>query len=612
MTTAVRQGDLQILGQLLEERLQLKFFSNGPLRVQCSRQEETLTVVSQHPDVVVPDPQQIFNTLEQAIKGLQPELTHKVQLYLRRASNKQPYASHAFMMKPQTGSAVEQQSTATRLQEAARVGSRVEKPASKAGVAEIEDIWNLPEGWEFSEPAIKAERANESPEAPAPEQPIPPKPAPAKPSSSSNSLPMLLAGTGVALFLVAAIVYPLSRPCVLGTCQEMKTAKQLSGEAAQTIEQAKSVTAPAEAQNQLAKARGLLRTIPFWSFYYHEAQELLDTYKMQSERLDDIIEIQKKATTAAQKSQNPPHPVKTWLEIQSLWREAITEIEQIPEDSQVYPWRERKLKEYRANLAVINQRVKAEQVAASKLRAGKGAAQIAEARQGVAQSLESWQQVYSTWQTAIQVLQQVPKGTVAHQETQPLLDSYRVQLAQAQERKTSEEISASSYNQALRYAGSAKIAEQRNQWSQAVAYWRQALANTQQVPNGTNYYNQALPLRESYSNALQEAQVRLQSAVALQKARADLRKTCSGKPKICDYTVTNDMMTVYITPEYQKTVRQTAITADRKKDNKSRRSVSNHIKTLQTALEAISNNANIPIQVYDPTGSQIGAHNPRG
>lgn len=612
MTTAVRQGDLQILGQVLEERLQLKFFSNGPLRVQCSRQEETLTVVSQHPDKVMPDPQQVFSVLEQAIKGLQPELTQKVQLFLRLASKKQPYASHTFTMKPQAGSATEQASKATRLQETAEVGSRVEKPASKAGVAEMEDIWNLPEGWEFSEPAIKTEPANKSPKSLAPEQSDAPNPAPAKPSPSSTSLPMLLAGTGVALFLLAAIVYPLSRPCVLGTCKEMKTAKQLSAEAAKTLDQAKSVTAPAQAQNQLAQAQKLLKTIPFWSFYYHEAQELLGTYQTQSERLDDVIEIQKKATKAAQRSQNPPHSVKIWQEVQVLWREAIAQIEQLPEDSQLYPWRERKLKEYRANLAAINKRVKSEQLAESKLRAAKGAAQIAQARQGVAQSLESWQQVYATWQTAIQALQQVPKGTVAYQETQPLLDSYRVQLAQAQERKTSEEISASSYNQALRYAGSAKIAEQRNQWSQAVAYWRQALANAQQVPNGTNYHNQALPLRESYSSALQEAQVKLQVAVALQKARADLRKTCSGKPKVCDYTVTNDMMTVYITPEYQKTVRQTAIAADRKKDNKSRRSVNNHIKTLQTALEAISNNANIPIQVYDPNGSQIGSHNPRG
>ncbi|MBW4497164.1 MAG: hypothetical protein KME26_29730 [Oscillatoria princeps RMCB-10] len=610
MTTAVRQGDMQILGQLLEERLQLKFFLNGPLHVKCVRRQETLMVLGQHPEVVVPDPQQVFSVLEQAIKSLlRPQFSQKVQLYLRVASKSQPYASHAFTLAP-----VAKQPPPPPERVAPQSAEPVETGLGNSGglasLDEAELVRDVARFQDVAKPEVS------SPPAPSEEfEPLPTLTVASETSLALRApyslLPALLTSAGFTLLVLMAGVYPLSRPCVLGKCGEIATAQQLGLESAKILQQEKTAFGPVRAQQQLERAAEILKTIPFWSFYYPQAQSLLRTYEVREKRVSAILQLQKKAAAAAGRSQNPPYSVPTWLEIQSEWREAIAQLEQMPADSEVAPWRTRKLKEYRANLAEINRRVNAEQLGEKKLKAAKDAAKMAEARQSVAQSLDSWQVVYATWQTAVQALAQIPPRTVASEEAQRLLQDYRLKLAASRERRTTEQMGANAYNQSLRLAEDAQRAERLNQWFQAVILWRKALSYAEQVPGETDYYTQSLPLRESYSNSLQRAQAKLQVALALQKARADLKKTCSNALKICDYTVSSDMLTVYITPEYRQAVRDTALAADQQRDYKSRLKVDDHVLRLQTALELISKKTGIPISVYDPSGSVIGSYNPR-
>lgn len=613
MTTAVRQGDMQILGQLLEERLQLNFFLNGPLMVKCVRRQETLMVLGQHPEMVVPDPQQVFSVLEQSIKTLlRPQYSQKVQLYLRVASKSQPYAYHSFTLAPVAKQPPPPPPPGIVASQSAR--APVETTAGNStGLATLDEAEFVPDVANSQD-----EAKSEVSEPPAPSEELEPLSTLTVASETSLArrtadtlLPALLTSAGVTLLVLVAGVYPLSRPCVLGKCTEIATAQQLGLESAKILQQEKTAFGPVRSQQQLEGATSILKTIPFWSFYYPQAQSLLRTYEVREKRVNEILQIQKKATNASQRSQNPPYSVPTWLEIQSEWREAIAQLEQIPQDSEVAPWRTRKLKEYRANLAEINRRVNAEQLGENKLKAAKDAAKIAEARQSVAQSLSSWQQVYSSWQTAVQALAQIPAQTVASEEAQRLLQDYRLKLAASRERKTTEEMGANAYNQSMRLAEDAQLAERLNQWFQAVILWRRALNYAEQVPSESNYYTQSLSLRESYSNSLQRAQIKLQVALALQKARADLKKTCSGSLKICDYTVSSDLLTVYITPEYRQAVRDTALTADKQRDYKSRLKVDDHVQRLQIALELISKKTGIPISVYDPSGSLIGSYNPR-
>lgn len=572
---------LEQLGQILQERLQLEFFPNGPLQIKCARREGTLMILAQHPRVVVPDSQQVFAVLEQAVQGLRLEWMQKVELYLRVANEKHPYAFHSFTFT--TADLANEEEVVTNKQE------NMELLTS--------DIWDLPE--QVAKPQESSEDIIS-----------PPRIEKQAPISSLESTLVAAAGS-VTLLMLAAGLYFLNQPCVIGQCKEIQMARQLAQDAAKIIQGSQSQRSPLQAKAQLNEASELLRKIPFWSFYYQEAQGMLPTYEKRAENLAKVIEIQKKGAAAAEKSKNPPHSVEKWQDIQSDWRAAIALLEEIPAGSELDSWRERKLQEYRANLKAINQRVNTEQIAQKRLKSAKTAARLAEARQGVAQSLESWQLVQATWQTAVKLLSQIPKGTLAEQEAKQLLENYRLKLAESRNRKTSEQMALDTYNRAISAADQAQKFEQKNQWSQAVKSWRQALSLAQQVPKSSNYYLKAQSLITSYNNNLEAAQSKLQVAVNLQKAREDLKKTCSGSPKVCDYAVTSDLMTVYITSEYQRAIRQVAMVADKKRDFKTKQKVNNHVQTLQVALEAISDNAGIPISVYDPSGSLIGSYNPQ-
>lgn len=603
-TVAVRPADLRNLGQQLQERLQLRLFPNGPMQVRCARRNETLIVLGQHSELVLLDTEQVFSILEQAIKALHPDWVEQVQLYLQVSEKKQTYATHRFSIAAnsitgETPVPLVSEEEMPSVPEAASAEFLEEEATATAENAaqektDVADPWETPEAETSpSEEVAASETVAEVPR------------------KNNFWLPATLMGAGVGLMVLLGIVYPLSRPCVIGKCVELAKAKELGQESVKILETAKTATAPQEAKSKLKEASEVLKTIPFWSFYYQEAQGLIQSYEQRSVWFDDLLEIQKNATLASQKSQNPPHSLETWQEILGLWRSAIDKLEKLPEDSQTEEWKEQKIKEYQNNVAVVNQRIQNEQKAQKQLRAAISAGQIAEARQGVAQSLQGWQQVHATWQTAMKALQLVPVGTMAHQEAKQLMQNYQPKLLETQARKITEEKAAAVYNQSLILAERAQRAEEKNQWTQAVSLWRQAIINTEKVPLGTDYYEQSLPLKEGYNTSLQRAQEKLQVAVTLQKVRQDLKTTCTGRLKVCDYAVTGDRITVYISPEYQQAIRQAATLADRKNDSKTRATVDSRVQKLQGTLEAISNRAGIPVQVYDSTGGLIGTYTPR-
>jgi hypothetical protein len=117
-------------------------------------------------------------------------------------------------------------------------------------------------------------------------------------------------------------------------------------------------------------------------------------------------------------------------------------------------------------------------------------------------------------------------------------------------------------------------------------------------------------LAGSYSNALKQAQAQLQLVVKVQQARRDLNQTCYGKTKVCFYTIDSNFIKVRLTPTYLELVRQTSLNARVKGDSNTQTGVVNHILTLGEALEAISDNSRIPLEVYAPDGNLIQTHSP--
>ncbi|MEQ9484900.1 hypothetical protein [Coleofasciculus sp. F4-SAH-05] len=602
MKTATRPEKLTDLANCLQEDLQSYLHESIPVQVRCRRSDEKLAIWVQHPAEATLDKDQILAFLEQTIRSQYPLVAQQVRVNLLRSGEKKPYVSQSLSLdlpepEPETTTPSEVDSVETKETEETNSSSEAETPPnldSEKTQAESSHSWDQP----IPEVNDKADESKSE------------QPPSVKLRLKSSWLPLVVAGAGLSLVVFLSTLYLLTRPCVMGKCTVLSEAEQLSQTSAETLQNPASGKAVLEAQEQLQEAIQLVAAIPFWSGYRSQAQQKLQVYQSQSETVADMVEALKTAARAGYESQNPPHPESKWREVQNLWRDAIAKLEQLPTDSNLQPLAKTKIKAYKTNLEEINQRLLKERIAQEHLKAAQEAARMAEVRQGIAQSLSDWQLVYATWQASMQRLKQIPQGTTPYEEAQELLALYLPNLAKARDRKTQEQISANAYNQGVRLAQLATDSQSDQQWSVALVHWRNALTYVNQVPKQTYYYAKAQSLVEPYRGALKQAQNQLQLAVKMQQARRDLNQTCSGTPKICTYTLDNKMIKVRLTPAYVQMVQQRAFSARTQGDSEAHAGIVNHILTLGEALEVISDNAQLRVEVYTPEGVMIQSHNP--
>ncbi len=616
--------DLERLGRILTERLEAEFLEIVPFEARCVFKEDTLSILAEHAEYSEPDRQKAFNLLHEALQEQQPEYSIPVVVYLRVEGKREPYTYHSFTLEP----FVTATSDEPVVEEASADEVDEDNPFDWAEITETESIWV--EGLENSEAKFLEDSSSldETDSEALPE--ILPAPSSWEPPNSEESypneqphrtpnpqsvegwrpvLPVILAGTGISLAVFFASFYALTRPCVINTCQEMPLAQQFSNKSVQTLEMAQSGQEILQSKRQLHQAIIILKRIPIWSSEYNQAQELLKVYQAQEQHVDRLIEGMNQAATASAKSQNPPHSLSEWQEIQKLWQNAIATIVQIPNNSKIYQLAQQKRQAYQVKLALINQRLTTEQKANKGLQEAKEDAEIASARQGIAQSLSDWQEAQTTWQSSINWLSQISPETTVYREAQQLLKSNKSQLEATRTHELQEEFAANAYQQSLQMAQLAKNSQNSNQWAQAISNWHNAVTSLKQIPNSSLYYSKAQLLIGSYTDAFKQAQGKLQLAVLMQQAHKDLNKTCSGVPQVCTYTVTSSLIKVQMTPAYARTVKQTALTAKEMRDYKTQLGVFNHVLTVGKALEAISDNAHLRLEVYSPDGTLIQTHN---
>ena len=625
MTVAERQSNAQILEVKLQKYLQAAGFKNLPLYISCDFRDESLTVVGEHPRSLVLKAKPTFSVLEAAILEIEPESIQQIGLCLKITGQKQPYAFHSFTMHHPVLSRPKTVQLLKKAEEipAAETGIVLAQNAAEAADMPLETDAKDAGGDEyfpdfsqsssnsdaiaFKIAAIPADIADN----PFDVLDLEAVTVAQKPKQSPFAM---LAAAGIisaAAVILAGGYYLLSRPCVIGECTALANAKQLSENSAKTLKTSKVASSPEEAQEQLKQAIALLEPIPSWSIHRGEAQSALENYRQQSQNLNSAIDAARLARSAAEKTQNPPYSAENGQEAQSQWQSAIAELGEIPTDSPVYPFAQRKTKEYRKNLASGNRLLSTEKQAEKTLIEAKSTAQIAEAREAVATTAETWAQVQAGWEKSLAILSEIPSSTQSYQQGKLLVPKYETKLSQARERKNVEGISENAYTQAVTLAAEAQIFEGKNGWFKASEYWRRALSYAEQVPAATSYSQKAKPLIDSYTKSLQQAEVKLQEERNLQKARTDLDRTCKGKPKICDYTVSKGLIAVQMTPDYVQKLQQTFIQANNNNAVKTRQAVEKHVETLQKALEAIAENAKIPMQVYDGEGKRIASHEPK-
>jgi hypothetical protein len=617
-------GNLQQLTQRLQGHLQL--LPHGPsLQVQCALRQGKLMVLAQHPTEPMPAPEQVFTTLEVAIRTLKPEVVETafeslvplqeipVQLYLRIVGQRYPYRCYQFQFIP--GEFTPGESIAPEPSDSPEATKQIEanldrdRPADAVAEAQAEvgdrsEVLLVRVASESSaaEPPESSETEVAEPDDKKPER--------------VHWLPWIVAGSIVSLISFLGGWFILSRPCLLGSCEPFQMAQQLSQESSQTLRNAKSWHDLRTAQQQIFETNRLLDRVPAWSAQHREAEVLLQTQLSQATTLNQLLTIEAKADIAIQKSRNVPQPVKEWQAIQTIWQDAIAQLKSTPANSPLQPFVGGQLTKYQENLAAIEQYIVAEQQAQKLLQSAKSAEKLAETRQDSAQSLENWQLVQATWQTAVNALKQIPASTTSHTAVKPLLTDYEEKLATVRDRLDQEQIATKAYAQATSLAASARASESQNQWSRSVYLWQEALTHAKRIAPGTQRHAEAQALIIAYTNALQAAQTQLQGAVTAQKAleqtREDLDRICAGTPKTCTYSLETDLIRIRYTAAYEQALK-TAFAAGQSGDYGALGGAVNHVETLQTALQTLASHAGLPIEVYSADGSELmGSFNPGG
>lgn len=140
----------------------------------------------------------------------------------------------------------------------------------------------------------------------------------------------------------------------------------------------------------------------------------------------NLAAAQKLAMEAAVMTQNPPHPLENWQQVQGKWEESITLLEAIPNTSPVATQAQEKLTLYRTNYQAITNRIVTEQKAATNLEAAKKLAwEAAVMVNNPPHPKEVWQNAQSKLQQAINLLSSIPQGTFVEAHAKEKLADYQ-------------------------------------------------------------------------------------------------------------------------------------------------------------------------------------------
>jgi tellurium resistance protein TerD len=188
-------------------------------------------------------------------------------------------------------------------------------------------------------------------------------------NSGSRKIPLAIAASlGVLVFGTGAGAIALMR----SGNETLKQAKILAVETQNAV-QATDVNLLRSFDKRLKETIADLDKIPnFPGFGYQQARA--DLLKLRPslvpvqqnlQAAESLATAQKLAMEAAVVVQKPPHPIEVWQQSQSKWQQAIALLEAIDSRTPVYNLAQNKLSNYRANRAVISQKVAIAQKAAN-------------------------------------------------------------------------------------------------------------------------------------------------------------------------------------------------------------------------------------------------------
>lgn len=138
------------------------------------------------------------------------------------------------------------------------------------------------------------------------------------------------------------------------------------------------------------------------------------------------------ASSAAQMSQNPPHPAATWQECGQLWKLAIQRLESVPVEDAGYSEAQKLLATYRSNLATVEIRRQAEVRSLQALERAQRQTEQLLASAPTEADAEDLNRFAGQLQGIINQSKKVQPGTTAYTEAQTLLKFAENKLKQLQ------------------------------------------------------------------------------------------------------------------------------------------------------------------------------------
>jgi hypothetical protein len=642
MTSVSPQPALERLTEAFRHYLQETNLYPRLTALDCHNQQGRVLVLAQHPMPTVADPASLLRELKAAFFEIMAEVglpkewadlqEMPVRLGLQLEFEDAPYATHTFTW---------------RAEDALGIIFEPPCPEEWGAAAEIEgQTQPIPDELADSEAVEALESGNDPDHAGAMESGSEAEPAAAQPPSANvapfNDAALALPETavdppaesllrrwglwgqgqverltpywsyglaGLILLSSGLFAYVITRPCVVGSCDRIDRAAAFHAAAVARL--GTSPTGPdlQEARSDLQAAKDWVTPIPHWSPHYAAARGDLNRYRADLVSLNRLTEAQSRAYTAAQKSQDPPHPVARWVEIQHFWRQAIAALEAIPDTSPVYDFAQAKLSEYRGNLATITQRVMAEEEAEARLNNAIQSGRLAQQQMDTATSLVGWQQANQQWQLAIQSLTSIPQGTEAYATAQAQLRQYRSQQAQVQARLSQEGSASSTYQQAQAAASQAQAYEAQSQWTLAVSQWKIALATLQQVASDSALSASAKMLLPNYQASLSRSQAQLRTAVVLQTLETTPGSVCRSTATPCRISASPDQIRVTLTGQYAAALEQ-AITPPAAGTAVAATPLSRETQAMVEQIVRLGNQVQRQIDIYNSGGQMIARYRP--
>ncbi|OBQ35487.1 MAG: hypothetical protein AN485_13505 [Anabaena sp. MDT14b] len=623
MEATVQQQYLQVLSDILQEKLVAQLFDSQDFQVKCAIRNDELMILTQHPADVLVDTQQVFEVLEQALQWQFNYQTQRVQFFLRIAGEKRPYAQYfldfqipSIDSEPETedefpSPTVDRERETVKIEnerDSLFISADLQTPSSPITETEDEPIIDsfLPSSKEsFSDYLLldshlsldenEVEKIEDIEEKFAPFANIADKPRNRQLSLSLPPVPIMIGTAVVIALLASSAAFVLHRGCVIFECKELQTAQQFKSEYQQQIKRTKSQKDLLTMQQQLDKVVADLQEIPEWSPRYQDSQVLVNSFSEQSTKINQVLKALQIGSSAQKKTQTPPQSLDELRNRQKLWREAITSLEIIKPSNELYGLVTANLSNYQNTLKTVNDQLLKEETWVQRIANAKTLGENATKRQATAKSAPEWQKVESDFQTAINTLKIIPIDSLETENARKLLAEYQPK----RDRAKKEQLAATSYQQAIKAANQAQAYSNQNQWQGAVKSWEQALEAAKQVSQDSFYFNQATALIEPYTASLKQAQEQLQIYGDLTQTRAELNSTCTNTIKICTFTIKNQKISVRLTAEYDRLLQA------------NNREIQSHFQSLKYALTAISQNAQLPVFIYNAQGQERDMRQPQ-